>query len=239
MKNVFSFAFCIAMVFSSCDFILTDESISGNGNVIEREREVSGFRGLKVTNGIDVFFTQGETEELLLIADENLHEHIKTEVRDGILRIGSDVNLRRPKELKIMLKVIELDKISISSAGDVRSENQLITENLDIVLSSAGNLKLNVSANTIDCNISSSGDVTLWGSADILIADLSSAGDLHAFDLIARSVKVDVSSAGDAEVHATGEIEMNASSAGDVRYKGIARVIKSNTSSAGSIKKVD
>ncbi len=139
MKKLLSIAFVIAITLNSCDFVLTDESVSGNGKVVEREREVSDFHGLKVTNGIDVFFTQGETEELLLIADENFHEHIKIDVMDGILRIGSDVNLRRPKELKIMLKVIELDKIRISSAGDIRykGDARIIRSNT----SSAGSIK--------------------------------------------------------------------------------------------------
>jgi len=64
---------------------------------------------------------------------------------------------------------------------------------------------------------------------------LSSAGDLNAFDLVAAKVDVDVSSAGDARVHATEEISMNASSAGNIYYRGDARVIHSRSSSAGDI----
>lgn len=228
-----------SLIFSACDFIFTDEYIVGNGNVIEEERDVSNFTGLMVSNGIDVFFTQEDEEGLILIADENLHAHIETYVRDGVLKIGSDVNIRRAHEMKIRLKVKNLNNIRISSAGDVRGENQLITEDLDISLSSAGDLRLDVSAKRISCRISSSGDAKLYGNTDELIADLSSAGNLYALDLIAKRVNVDVSSAGDAEVYATEEIEMSASSAGDVRYKGNARVLKSHTSSAGTIKKVD
>jgi hypothetical protein len=102
-------------------------------------------------------------------------------------------------------------------------------------ISSAGDLTLEVDADRIDLDISSSGDAKLAGSAEVLDASLSSAGDLNAFDLLAEKVEVSVSSAGDARVHATDEISMTASSAGNIYYRGNAQVVHSNSSSAGSI----
>ena len=90
-------------------------------------------------------------------------------------------------------------------------------------------------AKHIDLDISSSGDANISGTLDSFNVSLSSAGDLNAYDLIARKVDVDVSSAGDAKVHATEEISMNASSAGNIYYKGDARVMHSKSSSAGNI----
>jgi hypothetical protein len=92
-----------------------------------------------------------------------------------------------------------------------------------------------VEADRIDLDISSSGDARISGSAAIFDASLSSAGDLNAFDLVAGVVDVSVSSAGDARVHATEEITMNASSAGNIYYRGDAKVVRSNSSSAGNI----
>jgi len=54
--------------------------------------------------------------------------------------------------------------------------------------SSAGDIKLEVYAKSIDANISSSGDITLTGEADLLEAGLSSAGDLNAFNLKIRKL---------------------------------------------------
>jgi hypothetical protein len=96
---------------------------------------------------------------------------------------------------------------------------------------------LGVDANDISISISSSGDCTIWGTAKSLDASLSSAGDLDAFELEAEYVKVRVSSAGDASVNASKEIDMSASSAGNIHYKGDANVVKSSTSSAGNIVK--
>jgi len=123
----------------------------------------------------------------------------------------------------------------LNVTGDIRATDKFTCDVLNIDISSAGDLNMEVEANTIDISISSSGDCDIWGRTVDLDAQLSSAGDLNAFDLEADYVKVRVSSAGDASVYANKEIEMTATSAGNIYYKGDAEVIRSTTSSAGSI----
>jgi hypothetical protein len=219
---------------SSCYFS-TQETIYGSGKVVSEEREIADFTGLSVRTGIDVIMRQGKENSLELEADDNLHEVIITEVVDNTLKIYTRKNIRRARSKTIYLVYRELDNIRISSAGDVTGENTLKTERLSIDLSSAGDLVLDVEAETIECDISSSGDAKLSGQADLLVASLSSAGDLHAYDLITRKAEVSCSSAGDARVYATGEFDLRSSSAGSIYYKGEGNLVSSRTSSAGSI----
>ena len=96
---------------------------------------------------------------------------------------------------------------------------------------------LEVYAKEMDINISSSGDMTLTGETDELDADLSSAGDLNAYDLKAREADISVSSAGDADIYVSEKITARASSAGDINYKGDPKYVDVHTSSAGGIHK--
>ncbi len=221
---------------SSCYFN-TRETIYGSGNVVSEEREIDDFTGLKVSSGIDVIIRQGKEVSLELEADDNLHEAIITRVVDHTLKIYTDKNIRRARSKKVYLVYTDLNSIRISSAGDVKGENTLETDHLDIDLSSAGDLDLEVEAGKITCDISSSGDARLSGKADILEASLSSAGDLYAYDLRTRKAEVRCSSAGDARVYATEEFDLRSSSAGSIYYKGGGQVVNSHTSSAGSIVK--
>lgn len=236
MQKNFLITLFLIIVTYSCTINLGD-SIEGNGNVVNEDRAVQSFHGISVENGIDVYITQTNQEKLLLIADENLLDIIETEVQDGILRIGSRENIRKASSLKIELSYVNLDFIKISSAGDVKGNNKLTTDNIEIRLSSAGDLDLDLDANRIDCKISSSGDVNLAGTAKYFDANLSSAGDLNAFDLITEECKVRVSSAGNAKVYAAQSLDLEASSAGDIRYKGDGKIVNLKTSSAGTIKK--
>lgn len=212
------------------------QGVTGNGNVTEEVRDISGFTGVHVSSGIDVYLSQGDDFEVRVEADENLMDVIGTEVRGKMLVVGTDrYGIRRARSKIVRVTLPRLTGLKISSAGDCEGQTPFECDDLELEISSAGDLTLEVDAEAIDVQISSSGDARLSGSAESLDVSMSSAGDLHAFDLVAGKVKVSVSSAGDARVHATEEISMNASSAGNIYYMGDARVIRSSSSSAGDI----
>ena len=213
------------------------ESISGNGKVVKQSREVSSFSGLKVATGIDAVITQGDRESLQIEADENLMDYIKTDVSDGKLKIYTDKNIRNAKAKKVTITYKRLNSIDISSAGDVDGNNTLVTDELDIEMSSAGDLTLSVEADRLEITISSGGDAKLSGKVNALEADLSSAGDLNAYDLEAKAGDISVSSAGSASVFITEEASFQCSSAGSINYKGEPRIKNVSTSSAGSVNK--
>lgn len=241
MRKAASFlVVALSITLGSCYFGGWENSISGNGNVVEETRDVEGFTGVHVSTGIDVFLSEGNEFEVRVEADENLMEVILTELNGSHLDIKTDrVNIRRARSKKVHVTLPELSELKISSAGDCMGQTPFRCDDLRLSISSAGDLTLEVEADRIFLDISSSGDARISGSASELDASLSSAGGLDAFDLVAEKVKVDVSSAGDARVHATGEISMNASSAGNIYYRGDARVIHSKSSSAGDIIRKD
>lgn len=236
MKKAVFLSIVLVLSLSSCYFDGWGTGISGNGDVVEETRDISGFTGVEVSTGIDVYLTQGDGFEVMVEADENLQDVILTELKGDRLVVRTDhVNIRSAKSKKVHVTLPELSELKISSAGDCVGQTPFQCEDLRLSISSAGDLTLEVEADRIDLDISSSGDARISGSAAIFDASLSSAGDLNAFDLVAGIVDVSVSSAGDARVHATEEITMNASSAGNIYYRGDAKVVRSNSSSAGSI----
>lgn len=235
MKQLGSFLLIIsAIFFQSCIYGDWNNGVSGDGIVTTEIINAEGFTGVHASSGIDVLISQGDFF-VEVVADENLQQYIKVERIGSTLRIGSEKNIYRAESKVVNVTLPELKEIKISSAGDVVAENDFKCENLNIDISSAGDLSMGVDAEDISVSISSSGDCDLWGSANSLDARLSSAGDLNAFDLDADYVTIRVSSAGDASVTANKEIDMIASSAGNIYYKGDARVTRSTTSSAGSI----
>ncbi len=236
MKRMAYLSMAALLLLSSCVIDGWNQGISGNGNVVKETRDLDGFTGVHISSGVDVYLSQGEEFEVVVEADENLQDVIVTRMEGKILVIKTDhVNIRSAKSKKVHVILPELTDIKISSAGDCVGKTAFYCDDLKIAVSSAGDLTLEVNADRIYLDISSSGDAELSGKAGFFQARLSSAGDLDAFDLIANKVEVDVSSAGDASVHATEEISMNASSAGNIYYRGEAKVVHSRSSSAGSI----
>jgi len=210
-------------------------TVRGNGDVVKRERTVSSFDGIKVSTGIDVYLRQGDKESIAVEADENLHEYILTEVRDGVLHVYSEANIRDAKMRRVYVTMKEVKSLKTSSAGDIIGETPIKGDEIEIGASSAGDISVEIYAKTLEVDISSSGDVKLSGEAETLNAELSSAGDLEAFGLKVKEAEVEVSSAGDAKLNVSERLVARASSAGDITYEGNPKYLDAHSSSAGGI----
>jgi hypothetical protein len=230
-----TFIIVTTLFLSSCLYVF-ENSVSGNGNVVTETRNVGSFSGIHGSSGLNIIVTFGDaSEDIEVVADENLQEIIKNEVSGNVLRISTRENIRNARSKDIFVSAGSLEVIELSSAADFVAENMLDTRNLRIGVSSAAKLELEVNADKIDVNISSSGNATLQGTANELSASVSSAGDLQAEELVVDKCRVNVSSAGDASVYVAKELDADASSAGHITYRGNPESRKVNSSSAGSI----
>ncbi len=226
---------CLAI--AGCVNCQIRKTVYGNKNVVKKERTAGSFTGVSTSSAIDVLLSQGDNNSITVEADENLHEYIITEVKDGTLHVYTDANIRDAEMKRIHVTMKEIDRVSSSSAGDVIGITPIKTNNLKLSASSAGNIRLEVYAQNIDVNGSSAGDITLTGEADMLDAGLSSAGDLNAYNLKIREADVTTSSSGNADVYVTEKLIARASSAGDVNYKGEPKNVDAHSSSAGGVHK--
>ena len=70
MKKLTFLAIIMLLSLSSCIIDGWDQGISGNGRVVEDDRDISGFTGVKVSSGIDVYLSQGSNFKVKVEADE-------------------------------------------------------------------------------------------------------------------------------------------------------------------------
>jgi len=226
----------LTAVLVSCVEAQWNKSVRGDGNVVKKDRPASYFDGVRVSSGIDVYLKQGDKESITVEADENLHEYILTEVKDGKLKVYTDnVNIREAERLRVYVTIKDVKSLRTSSAGDLIGETPVKGDNIKIGASSAGDIKIEVYAKTVDIDISSAGDIRLTGEAEKLSADLSSAGDLNAGEFKVKEADVSVSSAGDASVFVTDKLVARSSSAGNITYYGSPKAVDAHSSSAGGI----
>jgi hypothetical protein len=238
MKNLkYSLIILLSLGITFCSDGQIRRTVYGNNHVVRKEREAGSFTGLKVSSGIDVYLKQTGNVSIEVEADENLHEYILTEIRDGVLNVYTEANIREAEMKRVYVSMKDISSLKTSSAGDIVGESPVKTDRLELSASSAGDIKLEVYAKEIETNISSSGDITLTGQADILNASLSSAGDLNAYGLEVKEADVSASSAGDADINVSEKLRARSSSAGDINYHGNPKYLDAHSSSAGGVHK--
>ncbi len=211
-------------------------SLSISTATAQQTRTVGDFTGIKAGDAFNISLTQSDVNSIKVDAPESSQAQIKTEVKEGILVIYTEGNIKNGDDIKIMISAKALSSIDISGASDVKSENQLTCDKLNIITNGAGDIHLDVKATEIKTDISGAGDVTLKGTTQLLDATISGAGDLKASNLEATKIKAKVSGAGDAKVNAIQSIDADVSGAGSIIYKGNPTDRNVNITGAGSVR---
>ena len=202
----------------------------------QQTRKVSGFHGVEVSGGIDLYLSSGPESVAVSASSVSVRDHIITEVIDGVLRIRMENNWSRglgnPK-MKAYVSLTDLRKLDASGGGDIVLQNQITAGDLDISLSGGSDLKGKLNANHLVINQSGGSDVDISGNVQKLDVDASGGSDLAGFGLIADYVHLNASGGSDSEITVNKELSIVASGGSDVTYKGSASVkqIKSSGSS--------
>lgn len=215
-------------VLSVANPVKPNSSISGNKIVVTQDRQVTSFHAIKVSGGIDVVLSQGKDVKLQVEADENLMAAIRTEVKDGVLKIYHENNIQYAKTMKIYLTFQNIDAIIASGGCDIESKQKLGFATLKMDISGGCDIKLDFRAGSLICKQSGGCDVILSGEAESGNFNVSGGSDVKASELYLKNCTIEASGGSDVSVHVTGELTIEASGSSDITYYGKpAKVIKS------------
>jgi hypothetical protein len=193
-------------------------------------RELSGFHSVELRSVGRVVLISGPEPKVEVVAEEDLLPRVRTDVEGGVLVVGLrwwlGALLRVPELSEVVVRVTapELRAVRLSGAGQVRSEGTLKVEDLDLRLSGAGHVSMDLVARRVEVRLSGAGAVGLSGKAEELEIRLSGAGAVQAEDLQTRKVRIRASGAGECRVQASEILEAEVSGAGSVRYRGHPKV---------------
>ncbi len=227
----------LAILFTSCQFDF-DGGKRGNGNVVTEKRNTSeSFTEIKASEGLDVYVSQGSETSIRVEADENIIELIRTEVRDGMLKVDTEDRIGRAKSKKIFVSMPTITRLVSNSGADIRGKETLNVDTIYLDCSSGADLNVTVQANEVHSDASSGSDIVIAGKAELLVAEASSGADIRAKGLEVKRCIAKASSGADIIVNTTEELTASASSGGDVRYIGDPQKVKKEDGYSGSINK--
>jgi hypothetical protein len=233
MKTIKLFTFFLF----GTSFLLVNQVQAGR-----ETRQVSGFHGISVTSGIDLYLTQKNTEEVVVEAKSDDIDKIITEVEGGILKIyikqKSWMNWNWNSDpLKVYVSFKTLDRLDASAGSDVESESVLKLDKLKLDASSGSDVDLELEANELNVDSSSGSDIKLKGKSVFLDVSASSGSDIDAGNLEAKKCRASTSSGSDIRINVSEELDANANSGGDISYSGNPSRKNIDESSGGDVYK--
>ncbi|MBS1794599.1 MAG: DUF2807 domain-containing protein [Acidobacteria bacterium] len=210
------FALFAVAGFAGCKFANV-VGIQGSGTAKTETRSLSGFKEIKVENALHVEVTVQKDFAFTITADDNLLEHIKTEVSGGTLVIATKDNIAPKTKIEIRVSLPELTKLNVSGASTA-------------VVAGAKTDALKLDA-------SGASKIRVDGEVKSVEAGASGASGVEAENLKTENAKVNASGASNITVAPTGELDAEASGASTVIYTNEPKSIKQNASGASSIRK--
>jgi hypothetical protein len=224
--------FAVLLMFS----ILNVRSQDDDKNL--QTRKVSGFHGVEVSGGVDLYLSSGPESVSVSASSQSVRDHMVTEVVDGILRIHLQKNWHpgfgNPK-MKAYVSITDLKNLGASGGGEIVLKNQITAGDLDISLSGGSNLKGKLNANHLVISQSGGSDVDITGTVQKLDVDASGGSDLGGFGLVTDYLHLSASGGSDTEITVNKELSIDVSGGSDVTYKGAAVVKQIKSSGSSSV----
>ncbi|WP_410220052.1 head GIN domain-containing protein [Pedobacter sp.] len=209
-----------------------------------RNVNAKNFNNISVSSGIDLFLTQGNTENVTIKGREEIIKDVIIEQNGTQLTIKykRGVNwssLFRNSKINVYITYKKLNTISASGGSDVKTENTLNTDILSITASGGSDISLSVKCKDLSISASGGSDIDLEGNAENMQLNASGGSDVDAFNLKANYAKVSASGGSDINVNVEKGLEANATSGSDVKYRGNASLKKTSNSKSSDVTHVN
>lgn len=256
MKKVY---FALLLLVSLSSSAQTKSSLIYDNNA--QKRNVPVFKGVKVSSAIDLYLTQSDVNEVAVSATSNeIRDHIITEVEGGVLIIRFESSGWRSwswgdHKMKAYVSIKNIETLQASGASNVKINGIIKSDNLKIKISGASDVKNanfkvahllidasgasdfkgEVNCQTLSVEASGASTVSLNGMSDDAVMNSNGASNVKAFDLVVKAASLTASGASDIHCTVTQIVNVDASGASSINYKGEASVKKYHSSGASNI----
>jgi len=193
------------------------DAVQGSGNVTSETRRLGEFSSIENTIAADVLVSFGDTQAVVVEAEDNLLPNIETVVKGRTLTIHTKPNtsIANTRPVRIFLTMQSLDAADLSSSGSIEIDN--------------------VEAEKLKLDLSSSGSIRATGTVEVLTVTLNSSGTIDCEDLRAGSASVTNNSSGKVTVLVQDSLDVTLSGSGRVAYYGDPAEVKQSITGSGSV----
>lgn len=213
------------------------ECESGHGPRISRELQLPSFHSLKLSGNDRLILRQGAPQEVRVEGQQNIIELIRLDVDRGEWDIRTRGCVRRHQGLTYYVTIPEVRSLSLEGSGDIRTENILVSPEIQFEITGSGAISAEVEAQAVRAEVAGSGMLLLSGESEAADVEITGSGECQMADLRAQAVTVDIEGSGNAYVTALDLLKVDIKGSGHVYYRGQPAIHSSITGSGKLIKR--
>lgn len=209
----------LALILSSCD----RETIRVSEEVSSKTFNLSDFKSVTISDTFNAYVRFSDTEERIVVeANNNLFDRIivRTEGDQLVAGIERNTNIRGNATLNIFITTADIERFEASGASRIFLEDTWIAPDASVSVSGASELHGELSAGFLDLHASGASAIDLFGNVAEMEATLDGSSHLRDYDLEVGRLQLNLSGASDAQLTITDLLDLNASGASNLSYKG-------------------
>ena len=237
-KTTFGISFIssiILLLHSGCNL----DCITSSGKQVSQVRSVDSFTSITTSGTVKLVLKQGPSQEVRIVADDNIQDEIRTHVNGKTLKIEIEGNICDGGQIIAYLTAPNFEGVDASGAVELTSDGNLKVQDFAIRISGSSKVNLDLNAANVITKSSGSSEIHLKGQAGSHDVDLSGAGSIDALDFIVGKYSIETSGASQSRINVLNELRVKSRGASDVQYRGNPSQISNDESGASSLKKIN
>lgn len=229
-----------ALIISSCS---KDNNIKPSSNITTREYNITGYNQLRIEDAfqVQVDFSSDE-EQIIVEANDNLFGRIIIEknLNELIVKLADNTNLQgNPATLKVYITTDHLFGFRSSGASSIILQDTVGADSFEINLSGASIFQGTLLGGNVNALATGASIINLKGTAGKFTYTASGASIMQGYDFVADWLHTDLEGASMVSLTVNNKLDVWASGASSVYYKGDGIVNIQELSGASQIIKVE
>ena len=217
--------------------------VTGSGEIISEGREVAPFSHVEVDGATDVIITYGSTQNVTVIADDNIVPIIRTEVSGETLRIEPDEPYSSSTQVRVEIVVPIIRSVDVEGSSDIEVRGVPIEadgiDSFTLEIDGSGDAEIDdMRAERVDIDIEGSGGVRLGGRGEVLEIVVEGSGDVDALDFEAEEGIARIEGSGEIRINVVSILRATISGSGSILYRGNPTILEKTISGSGEIRTI-
>ena len=169
--------------------------------------------------------------------DDNLIEHVVTEVENGTLVVKIQGNISMMTSINVRIKTETISSLESTSGSSIKSKNTINGSSIALKSSSGSEIKVDLEYESVSCESSSGSEIKASGKTLRLETKSSSGSEIDASNLAANEVYAQSTSGSSTTVNPIVKLDGKASSGSSIDYIKEPKKVTKEENSGGRVDK--